>query len=59
MKSWSRGSHDLPLKNGDVIKEYFIEYRTRNKKELLLLQQICEDLVDGKFDEILGDLKGE
>lgn len=59
MKSWSRGwnkgSHDLTLKNGEVIKEYFIEYRTRNKKEILLLQKICTDLVDRKFDEILGE----
>ena len=55
MKSWNRGSHDLTLKNGEVIKEYFIEYRTKNKKEILLLEKICEDIIDEKFDEILGE----
>ena len=54
-RGWTRGSHDLTLKNGEVIKEYFIEFRTMNIKEILLLEKICEDLIDKKFDEILGE----
>lgn len=59
MKSWNKGSHDLTLKNGEVIKEYFIEYRTTNKKEISFLETICEDLIDINFDEIPEDLIGE
>lgn len=59
MKSWNRGSHNLTLKNGEVIKEYFIEYRTTSMEEILLLETICEDLIDKKFDRVFRNSKGE
>ncbi len=46
MKSWNSATEDITLKDGTVVKEYDIRFRTTDRKIYKRIERFFQDIMD-------------